>query len=283
MSALKYAPPTCRQTVSRKTKPDAKTWTFAAVVVIVVATAVAATARPTPMVRLPEGDFMPFFQESPGKGNARVAVVPIRMAAFRLDAVPVTNAQFLDFVRGHPEWRRSRIKPLFADHHYLAKWQSDLKLPDAGAVSEPVTNVSWFAAEAYCEAQGLRLPTTEQWEYALADQGRKQTEITLQSLDWFSSPNPRHLSAVGHSEPNGYGVRDLVGLVWEWTLDYSSFMTGTEQRNTSSKDDAAFCGSGSIGVNDATDYPAFMRYALRSSLKANYTVENVGFRCEGDE
>ena len=44
-----------------------------------------------------------------------------------------------------------------------------------------------------------------------------------------------------------------------------------------------FCGSGSIGVSDATDYPAFMRYALRSSLKANYTVENVGFRCEGDE
>ena len=121
MPALKYAPPTCRQTVSRKTKPDAKTWTFAAVVVIVVATAVAATARPTPMVRLPEGDFMPFFQESPGKGKARVAVVPIRMAAFRLDAVPVTNAQFLDFVREHPEWRRSRIKPtLCADHHHLS-------------------------------------------------------------------------------------------------------------------------------------------------------------------
>ena len=265
--------------MSRKTRPNAKAWTIAAVIVSVTA----AAARPTPMVRLPEGDLVPFFQESPGKGKAQVAAVPLRIAAFRLDAFPVTNGQFLDFVRQHPEWRRSRIKPLFADHEYLARWRSDLKLADAGAAAEPVTNVSWFAAEAYCEAQGLRLPTTEQWEYALADQGRKQNEIAQQSLDWFSTPNPKHLSAVGRGEPNGYGVHDLVGLVWEWTLDYSSFMTGTEQRNTSSKDDTAFCGSGSIGVSDATDYPAFMRYALRSSLKANYTVENVGFRCEGDE
>jgi formylglycine-generating enzyme len=252
----------------------------AALVASVAATAVAAA---TPMVRLPEGDFMPFFQASAGKGKAWVAPTPVRMHAFRLDVFPVTNGEFLEFVRQHPEWRRSRIKPLFADQNYLTKWRSDLTLPDEAAAAEPVTNVSWFAAEAYCEARGLQLPTTDQWEYALADLGRKQREISQQSLDWFSVPNPARLSAVGQREPNGYGVHDMVGLVWEWTLDFSSFMTGTEQRNTSSKDDAAFCGSGSIGVSDATDYPAFMRYALRSSLKANYTMENVGFRCEGDE
>ena len=142
----------------------------------------------------------------------------------------------------HPEWRRSRIKPLFADQHYLSHWRGDLKLADNKAASEPVTNVSWFAAEAYCEARGLRLPLTEQWEYALADQGRKQAEIGQQSLDWFSAPNTKRLKAVGQDKPNGYGVYDLVGLVWEWTLDNNSFMTGTEQRNTNSKDDAAFCG-----------------------------------------
>jgi sulfatase modifying factor 1 len=267
--------------VPRKTKPGALAWAVAAVIVSV--TAAAAMARPTLMVRLPEGDFMPFFQQSAGKGKAPIAPAPIRMSTFRLDVLPVTNGQFLDFVRQHPEWRKSRIKPLFADRHYLAKWRSDLTLSDAGAAAEPVTDVSWFAAEAYCEARGLRLPTTEQWEYALADQGRKRNEITQRSLDWFSQPNSKRLSAVGRGEPNGYGIHDLVGLVWEWTLDNNSYMTGTEQRNTSSKDDAAFCGSGSIGISDATDYPAFMRYALRSSLKANYTMENVGFRCEGDE
>ena len=248
------------------------------------ATAVAAVLGASPMVNIPAGEFVPFFQESPPKGKARiVAPAAVKVPAFRLDAFPVTNAQFLDFVREHPEWRRSNVKPLFADHHYLANWRSDLELSDDEAGSEPVTNVSWFAAEAYCKVRGLRLPTTEQWEYALADQGRRQNEVEQQSLEWFSSPNPTRLNGVGRGQPNGYGVYDLVGLVWEWTLDGSSFMTGTEQRNTSSKDDAAFCGSGSIGVSDATNYPAFMRYAMRSSLKANYAVENVGFRCEGDE
>ena len=57
---------------------------------------------------------------------------------------------------------------------------------------------------------------------------------------------------------------------------------GTEQRNTSSKDDAQFCGGGATGVRDATDYPAFMRYALRASLKAAYSQDNLGFRCAGD-
>jgi formylglycine-generating enzyme required for sulfatase activity len=253
------------------------------IVVSMAATAVAVMLQTSPMVKIPEGDYMPFFQESPGKGKARVVPGPSRLAAFRLDAFPVTNAQFLEFVREHPEWRRSRVKPLFADNRYLANWRSDLELPDKDLGSAPVTNVSWFAAEAYCEARGLKLPTTDQWEFTLSDQGRKQDEVESRSLEWFATPNPARLRAVGGGEPNGYGVYDMVGLVWEWTLDSSSFMTGTEQRNTSSKDDAAFCGSGSIGVSDATNYPAFMRYAMRSSLKPNYAVENVGFRCEGDE
>jgi formylglycine-generating enzyme len=272
--------------VSTKTRP--KGWAIAKVVAVavttsMVATAVAAMLPPSPMVKIPGGDFVPFIQESPGKGKVRVATGPLLVPSFRLDAFPVTSDQFLDFVREHPEWRRSQVKPLFADHYYLANWRSDLELPDQDAGSEPVTNVSWFAAEAYCEARGLRLPTTEQWEYALADRGRRQSDVEQRSLEWFSTPNPKRLRVVGGGEPNGYGVYDLVGLVWEWTLDHSSFMTGTEQRNTSSKDDAAFCGSGSIGISDAANYPAFMRYAMRASLKANYAVENVGFRCGGDQ
>jgi len=267
------------QNRARRERPGALAFVAGALALSMVV----AGLRSSPMVNIPAGEYVPFFQESPGKGKPRAENVALPMRAFRLDALPVTNAQYLDFVRDHPEWRRSRIKPLFADQNYLAHWHADLELTDEKAASEPVTNVSWFAAEAYCEARGLKLPLTEQWEYALADQGRNQAEIQRQSLDWFSAPNPKRLAAVGQGKPNGYGVYDLVGLVWEWTLDASSFMTGTEQRNTSGKDDAMFCGGGSIGVSDAANYPAFMRYAMRSSLKASYTVENVGFRCEGNE
>ncbi len=249
---------------------------------VVAAVAYPAVATPESMARLPAGVYLPFFLSNPGKGKTALVSIPAQVAAFRLDRKPVANAQFLDFVRRRPEWRRSRVKALFADHSYLAKWRGDLKLSGAQAAAEPVTNVSWFAAQAYCEGRGLRLPTTEQWEYALADQGRDQAQVDQRSLEWFAAPNSSRLAVVGSGAPNGFGLYDMVGLVWEWTLDYNSAISGTEQRDTSSKDDAQFCGNGATGVRDAADYPAFMRYALRASLKAAYTLDNVGFRCAGE-
>ncbi|WP_041368742.1 formylglycine-generating enzyme family protein [Methylocella silvestris] len=233
------------------------------------------------MAQIPAGLYLPFFQANPGKSRDAEISAPTQVGAFRLDVEPIANRQFLAFVRERPEWRKSQVKPLFADHRYLAKWPSDLQVPDEAA-DEPVTNVSWFAAQAYCEARGLQLPTSEQFEYALADQGRDQAEVAQRSLDWFGSPNPTQLPAIGRGKPNGFGVRDLVGLVWEWTLDANSFISRPELRDPSGKDSAAFCGNGATGVRDAADYPASMRYALRASLKAAYALDNVGFRCAGE-
>ena len=109
------------------------------------------------MVVVPGGVYTPFVRVKATDGSADKGR---RVEAFRLDVKPVSNAEFLDFVTAHPEWRKSQIKALFADVRYLRRWPSDLALPDAEAQSEPVTNVSWFGAEAYCKARGLRLPTT---------------------------------------------------------------------------------------------------------------------------
>jgi sulfatase modifying factor 1 len=250
---------------------------------VLLSAAGAAVAGENPvMARLPAGDFLPFFKFNPAQGQIAEQVRPIQLRAFRLESAPVANAQFLAFLRAHPEWRRSKAKSLFVGSRYLAKWRGDFA-PPQGEDQAPVTNVSWFAASAYCEARGLRLPTSDEWEYALADAGRGRQEVTQKSLEWFSAPNAKKLAAVRHGAPNGYGIYDMVGLVWEWTQDFSSAATGTEQRNTSSKDEAQFCGGGASGVRDAADYPGFMRYALRASLKAAYTQDNLGFRCAGDE
>jgi len=262
--------------------PAGRSIFWVAALLAVTQFAAAQDARIAALARLPAGESQPFFKFSAGKGQTIAQSRPIQIRAFRLDKAPVTNAQYLDFVRAHPEWRRSQAKSLFVDRSYLSHWRGDLA-PPQGEAQAPATNVSWFAAEAFCEARGLRLPATDEWEYALDDAGRGRQTVTQSSLDWFSAPNPPHLSSVGRGAPNGYGLYDLVGLVWEWTQDYSSTGSGTEQRNTSSKDDAQFCGGGALGVRDATDYPAFMRYAMRASLKAAYTQDNLGFRCAGDE
>jgi formylglycine-generating enzyme len=67
------------------------------------------------------------------------------------------------------------------------------------------------------------------------------------------------------------------GEVWEWTEDFNSApVTGVGE--TSRTDTPKFCGDG-IRSNNAADYGAFLRYSFRSSLRGNYTLKNLGFRC----
>ena len=233
------------------------------------------------MVAIPAGLYTPFQRIKPSNARGEVATAQQPVGAFRLDVEPVTNAEFLVFVTAHPEWRRSKIRPLFADERYLRRWTEDLELADEAARDEPVTNISWFAAEAYCKARGLRLPTTDQWEYALADLGRDEAAVRARSLEWFARPNDARLPAVGEGPANGFGLRDMVGLIWEWTLDFGAYATTAESRDPNGKDSAFVCGGAAAGATDPTDYPGFMRFSMRASLKADYTADNLGFRCAG--
>jgi formylglycine-generating enzyme required for sulfatase activity len=251
----------------------------AAALIVWAAAAFSAEASRAGMVLVPAGSYTPFLRLKAPNASAPEPPSVVAVGAFRLDVEPVTNAEFLDFVTAHPEWRRSRIKPLFADGRYLRRWSGDLALADGQARDEPVTNVSWFAAEAYCRARGARLPTTAQWEYALADEGRDRDALRERSLEWFAEPNPARPPAIGGGRANGFGVRDLVGLVWEWTLDFAAYATAAESRDPNGKDSALVCGGAAAGATDPTDYPGFMRFSMRASLKANYTADNVGFRC----
>ena len=66
----------------------------------------------------------------------------------------VTNEDYLEFVKRHPEWRRSKVSPLFTDDAYLSHWKGDLDPGPGAGARQPVTFVSWFAASAYCRARG---------------------------------------------------------------------------------------------------------------------------------
>jgi formylglycine-generating enzyme len=229
------------------------------------------------MVLIPAGSYAPLL-----RGKDDPERVPV--AAFWLDERPVTNAEFLDFVRANAKWQRSRVSPLFADTGYLGDWAGDLE-PGAHAPAEsPVVRVSWFAARAYAAWTGKRLPTTAEWEHAASAgfataNGVDDPVWRAAVLAWFTVPTPSPLAAAGSGQPNFFGVRNLHDLVWEWVSDFNTALVTGESRADTGLERDLFCGAGSVGARDLTNYPAFMRAGFRSSLRANYAVPNLGFRC----
>lgn len=239
-------------------------------------------AQPEGMVHIESGTFMPFYNTSEDS---------VTVESFYLDKYPVTNAQFLEFVKANPEWRRSQIKSVFADKGYLKHWGSDLDLgPNADDIKDsPVTNISWFAARAYAKWKDKRLPTLNEWEYVASASRHKplasrDKDFVQQILDWYSRPNPKLLLEVGQHEPNYYGVYDLHGLIWEWVQDFNTVFISGESRNDQGELKQFYCAAGSSAVSDVDkeNYAAFLRYAFRGSLEADFSVTNLGFRCAND-
>src|SRR5690554_1106902 len=104
----------------------------------------------------------------------------VEVKDFKMDVYPVSVEDYMTFLKENPKWRKSNIKGLFADKSYLANWQSDLKMDDSVIPNSPITNVSWFAAKAYCECQDKRLPTVDEWEYvAMQTKQQKMQGLNL--------------------------------------------------------------------------------------------------------
>jgi len=198
----------------------------------------------------------------------------VRVDGFWMDATPVTNRQFADFVEA-TGWTTLAERPAdpkaYADadpellvpasavftptsgpvdlgvpgHWWQyqpgACWRHPLG-PDSdleGLGDHPVVHIVWEDIEAYAQWAGLDLPTEAEWEFAawggrsdceyawgdslepdgklLANvwQGRFPFENTLAD-GWMRT------SPVGHYPPNGFGLYDMIGNVWEWTRDWWS-------------------------------------------------------------
>jgi formylglycine-generating enzyme required for sulfatase activity len=144
--------------------------------------------------------------------------------------------------------------------------------------------VSWFAAKAYCEAKGERLPSVAEWEYTAAA-SRTQRDATADA-EWrselvamYSTRSQRLASATPSNEVNVYGVRDLHGKVWEWTEDFDGGMSAHHDHSKMVGGKHMYCASASLGASDLTNYPAFLRAAVRSGLKHRSTMNSLGFRC----
>lgn len=237
-------------------------------------------SAPDDMVRVDGGTYLPFY--SSNRESTRVE-------PFYMDKYQVTNRDFLEFVRENPEWRKSQVKPVFADKGYLQHWAGDLDLgPEADQIhNSPVTNISWFAARAYAKWRGKRLPTLDEWEYVASASeyepvASRDSSHVKRILNWYSQTQPETLPSVDEGTPNFHGVYSIHGLVWEWVQDFNTvFITG-ESRDGGGVNSQFYCAAGSAVATDKENYAAFIRFAFRGSLEAKYTVKNLGFRCAKD-
>lgn len=244
----------------------------------IVLVTIAVCAQDSQMVLIKRGTYVPLYGTKDKK--------PVTVDAFKMDVYPVTNAQLLAFVKKYPEYSRSKIKGLYAEKSYLVHWESDFNYGKTNLSNAPATNVSWFVAKKYCECQGGRMPTMDEWEYvAMADEkridARSKEEFNKYILSWYEKPKT-YGNPVGKTFKDYWGVYDMHGLVWEWTSDFNSIFLSGESRKDKDTDKNLFCGSGSINASDLMNYAAFMRYGFRASLKANYATKNLGFRCAKD-
>jgi formylglycine-generating enzyme required for sulfatase activity len=232
------------------------------------------------MLEIEGGSYEAFF----GKDSGRI----VRVETFFMDDSPITNAEYLDFLKANPQWTKTKVLELYAGKNYLKNWKSDYEIPTNQSPDSPVTNISWYAAEAYAKSVGKRLPTIDEWEYvglASADQKNASSDPVFSEFI-LKAYQERKRNGEGHikkSVSNYYGIYNMYDLVWEWTYDFNSVMISGESRNDSTPSESLFCAGAAVTSADLRNYAAFVRYALRGSVKANDCINNLGFRCVKNE
>jgi len=144
----------------------------------------------------------------------------VNVSPFSIDRLPVTNAEFADYLNAVSATPASRLYD-FDDPDARIHRRGNAWAADAGYERHPVMEVPWSGAVAYCAWRGKRLPTEAEWEKAargtdarrypwgsgLPDQRRAQFAAA------YNESAPVDAFPAGASP---YGVLDLAGNAWEW-------------------------------------------------------------------
>ena len=243
----------------------------------------------TGMVLIPAGDF----QMGSNDGNADDDEKPVHTVyvdAFYIDTYEVTNAQFKAFINANPLWRKDRISDKYHDGGYLWHWSGN-SYP-SGKGNHPVVYVSWYAAMAYAQWAGKRLPTEAEWEKAARGglEGKKYPWGDTIDANKANYKAGGSITPVAMYGPNGYGLYDITGNVWEWCLDtYDADFYARSQRRNPLADEMNMIEVMTNYQNVTTDRvlrgggwddtAQYLRVANRGGFAPTGTLDSVGFRC----
>ena len=225
--------------------------------------------NPEGMVLIPSGSFI-MGKNTTGPSDWQPEH-NVTLNSFYMDIKEVTNKQYYEFCTA-----TNTPLPQFWD---LKEFKSGMDFPDY-----PVVGVSYMDAEKYARWAGKSLPTEAQWEYAARGGliGKNfpfgdQIDSTMVN---FGSKY-KGIVKVGSFPPNGFGLCDITGNVWEWTTDYYSddYYAQSPAENPKGPARGRFKvirgGSWHSGMMCVQTY-------YRNGLSPSWVDFAVGFRCVKD-
>ena len=244
------------------------------------------------MAMIPAGEF----QRGSNDAEAEDDEQPVRkiyLDAFYIDRYEVTNAQYKQFIDANPLWQKDHIPSEYHNGDYLKHWEGN-HYPESKE-NHPVVYISWYAAMAYAEWAGKRLPTEAEWEKAA------RGGLVDQVYPWGNSIDPskanysgeiEDTTAVGSYPANAYDLYDMAGNAWEWCLDLyeTDFYNRSPLRNPVAGGSLTEITTKFRDVNSPrvlrsgywNNPPAFVRVSDRYKRHPSSTHRGSGFRCVMD-
>jgi len=174
----------------------------------------------------PNAEPMPEVPPVPEPAADYVEITTPQGSRLLIGAREVTNAEFAEFVQANLQWRKDNIDPRYHDGDYLKHWNGNT-FPE-GKGGYPVVYVSWFAAKAFAEWRGARLPTEAEWEAAAGGPDGTRfpwgNDWDLSRCNSGESPTVQLAPATSHESGSATWPRgkifNLAGNAWEWCDDF---------------------------------------------------------------